>query len=153
MSGGRKVTTFPRIFVHVLCRFNSIVFAIQPVFRRILEFPWYRQREPSTPAVTVTTPTAQAANAYGCVSMTTRLDPSGSSEAETAARNVIPPGSAALAQAHPLTNPPAMRKQPGAGVDPVTVHPLTRSDVCPRWMFGNTIRHIYLILPRSWSCT
>ena len=40
-----------------------------------------------------------------------------------ATRNGVIPGSAGLAQAHPLTKPPAMRKQPAAGLGPVTVHP------------------------------
>ena len=35
-----------------------------------------------------------------------------------------------LAQAHPLTNPPDMRKQPSVGLGPVTAHP-THSGVGP----------------------
>ena len=34
-----KLTTLPRIFIHVVCRFNSIAFAIQLVFWRVLRFP------------------------------------------------------------------------------------------------------------------
>ena len=61
-----------------MCQFNSLAFAIQLVFCRILQCPWQRQRELSLPAVTVTFPAAQAAVVYGCVSMSTRLDPWGS---------------------------------------------------------------------------
>ena len=46
---------------------------------------------------------------------------------EIATRNVIAPGSVGLAPAHPLTKPPAMRKQPDAGLGPVTVHPTNHS--------------------------
>ena len=42
---------------------------------------------------------------------------------EIATRNVIVPGSVGLAQAHPLTKPPAMREQPSAGLGPLGVHP------------------------------
>ena len=42
---------------------------------------------------------------------------------EIVTRNDIIPGSVGLAQAHPLTKPPVMRKQPSAGLGPVTVHP------------------------------
>ena len=90
----------------------------------------------SLPAVTVTTntPAAQAAVVYGCVSMPTRLDPWGSGAVEIAAGTlmiVIPPASVGFAQAHPLIKPPAMRKQPFAGLGPVTVQP-THSGVGPR---------------------
>ena len=57
--------------------------------------------------------------------MTTRLDPWGTGVMEMATRSVIPPGSVGVAQAHPLTKPPAVRKQPDAGLGPVTtVHPM-----------------------------
>ena len=42
--------------------------------------------------------------------------------------NGIIPGSVGLEQAHLITKPPAMAKQPSAGLSPVTVHP-TRSGV------------------------
>ena len=42
---------------------------------------------------------------------------------EIATRNGITPGSAGLAQAHPPTESPAVRKKPSAGLGPVTVHP------------------------------
>ena len=40
-DGGKKKvdTTLPRIFIHVVCQFNSIAFAIQLVFWRVLQFP------------------------------------------------------------------------------------------------------------------
>ena len=41
--------------------------------------------------------------------MSTRLDRWGSDAVEIATRKVMPPGSVGLAQAHPLTKPPAMR--------------------------------------------
>ena len=63
--------------------------------------------------------------------MSTRLDPWGSGVVEMATRAVTPPGSVGLAQAHPLTDPSTMRKQPSAGLGPVTVHP-THSGVGPR---------------------
>ena len=91
---------------------------------RILQFPWYRQRELSLPAATVTTPSAQAAIVYGLVSMSARLGPWGSDTVEITTRKIIPPGSTGLAQAHPLTKPPAMRKLPSAGLGTVTVHPM-----------------------------
>ena len=50
---------------------------------------------------------------------------------EIASRKVIPPGGVGLTRAHPLANHPAMRKQPSAGLGPVTVRP-TRSDLGPR---------------------
>ena len=84
----------------------------------------------SLPAVTFPTPAAQAAVVYVCVSGSTRLDPWGSGVVEITTRNVILPGSVRLAQAHPLTTPPAMRKQPSAGLGPVTVH-RTQSGVDP----------------------
>ena len=34
-----KLTTLPRIFIHAVCRFNSIAFAIQLVFWCVLRFP------------------------------------------------------------------------------------------------------------------
>ena len=46
-------------------------------------------------------------------------------------RIVFITGSVGLAQAHPLSKTPAMRKQPSAGLDPVTVHP-PHSGVGPR---------------------
>ena len=61
--------------------------------------------------------------------MSTGLDLWGSGAAMIATRKAIPPGSARLAQAQ--TKPPAMRKQPSAGLGPVTVHP-TQSGVGPR---------------------
>ena len=54
---------------------------------------------------------------------------------EIATRNGIIPGSVGLAQAHPLTIPPAMREQPPAGLGPVVVHP-THSGVGPRFYGG-----------------
>ena len=36
---------------------------------------------------------------------------------------IFPPGSVGLAQAHPLPKSAAMRKQPSAGLGPVTAHP------------------------------
>ena len=55
--------------------------------------------------------------------MSTGLDPRGSDAVEIAARKVILSGSAGHAQPIPLTNLPAMTKQPSAGLGPVTVHP------------------------------
>ena len=49
---------------------------------------------------------------------------------EIATRNGIFPGSVGLAQAHPLTKTPAMRKQFPAGLGAVAVHP-THSGVGP----------------------
>ena len=73
--------------------------------RRILQFPWWRQRELSLPAFPiVTTPAAaQAAVVYGCVSMSTRPVPWGSGAVEIATPPVVISGSVGLAQAHPLT--------------------------------------------------
>ena len=48
-----------------------------------------------------------------------------------ATRNAIIQGRVGLAQAHPPTKPPAMRKQPSVGLGPATVHP-THSGVGPR---------------------
>ena len=42
---------------------------------------------------------------------------------EITTRKAIPPGRVGLAQGHPLTKSLAMRKQPSAELDPVTVHP------------------------------
>ena len=67
--------------------------------------------------------------------MSTRLDPWGSSAVGIATRKIIPPGRVGLAQAHPLPNPPAMKNQPSAGLDPVTVH-TNHSGVGPRIFFG-----------------
>ena len=33
-----KLTALPRIFIHVVCRFNQTAFAIQLVFWRVLRF-------------------------------------------------------------------------------------------------------------------
>ena len=55
--------------------------------------------------------------------MSTRLDPWEPGAVEIATRNGMIPGSVGLAQAHPLTKPPAMRKLPSAELGPVTVHP------------------------------
>ena len=88
-------------------------------------------RELSLPAVPVTTPAAQAAVVYGCVSMSTRPDSLGSGAVRTATRNGIIPGSVGLAQNYPLTTKtPITRKQPHAGLGPVMVHP-THSGVGP----------------------
>ena len=59
----------------------------------------------------ITAPAAQAAVVYGCVSVSTQLDPWASGAVEIATRNVIAPGSVGLAQAHLLTKPPGMRKR------------------------------------------
>ena len=48
-------------------------------------------------AVTATTPATQAAVVYGCVSVSTLLDPWGSGVVEVAARNVVPPAIVGLA--------------------------------------------------------
>ena len=60
----------------------------------------------SLPVVPVTTPAAQAAVVYGCVSVSTRLDPWRSGAVEIATRKVIPPGSVGLAQAYLHQQPP-----------------------------------------------
>ena len=60
-----------------------------------------------------------------------RLDPWGSGAVEIATRNAILADSVGVAQAHPLTRPLAMRKQPNARLGPVTAYP-TRSGVGPR---------------------
>ena len=83
------------------------------------------------PAITVATPAAQAAVVCGCVNMSTQPDLWGSAAVEIATRNAIVPGIVGLAQAHPLTKPPAIRKQPPAGLGPVSAHP-THSGVGPR---------------------
>ena len=78
-------------------------------------------------------PAAQAIVVYGCVSTSTRLDPWGLPAVEIAIGNVILPGSVGHVQACPLTKRPALRKQPSAGLGPVTVHP-THSGIGPRDM-------------------
>ena len=62
-----------------------------------------------------------------------------------ATRNGIIPGSVRLAQAHPLTTSlPAMRKQPDAGLGPVTVRPTsTHSGVGPRRTWYIYFFHMY----------
>ena len=66
--------------------------------------------------------------------MSTRLDPWGSGAVAIATRNVIFACSVGLVQAHPLTNPLALRKQPSAGLGPVKVHP-SYSGVGPRTIY------------------
>ena len=66
--------------------------------------------------------------------MSTRPEPLRSGAVEIAVGNVVIPGSVGLAQAHPVTKTPAMRKQPSAGLGPVMVHP-THSSVGPRVVF------------------
>ena len=68
--------------------------------------------------------------------MSARLDLWGSGAVEIATRKVIPPGSVGLAQAHRLTNPLAMRRQPSAGLGPDTVHP-THSGVGPVYWYDD----------------
>ena len=48
--------------------------------------------------------------------MSAQVDPLGSGAVEIATRKVISLGSGGLAQAHPLTKPKALRKQPPAGL-------------------------------------
>ena len=55
--------------------------------------------------------------------MPTRFVPWTSGAVEIATRKVTPLGSVGLAPAHPLTKPPTVRKQPDAGLGPVTLHP------------------------------
>ena len=69
---------------------------------------------------------------------------------EIATRNVIFPGSVGLAQAHPLTKPPAMREQPDAGLGPVAVHP-TDSGVGSRYCFQEIVDTDKLLM--SWYRT
>ena len=76
--------------------------------------------------------------------MSTRLAPWGSGAVEVATQNVIFPGSVGLAQAHPLTRPPAMRKQLSAGLGPVTAHPTHSYHSYPfgricRWCFEHVV--------------
>ena len=59
--------------------------------------------------------------------MSTRPDPWESGAVEMATRNGIIQGSVGLAQARPLTKPPAMRKQLPAGLGAVTVRPTYRT--------------------------
>ena len=54
---------------------------------------------------------------------TTRFVPWASGAVEIAIRKVTSPGSVGLAPANSLTKPPALRKQPDAGLGPVTLHP------------------------------
>ena len=80
----------------------------------------------SLPTVVIATPAAQAAGVHGCVSMSsvsTRLDPWASGAVEIATRKAILPCSVGLAQARPPRKPPATRKQPPAGLDPVKIYP------------------------------
>ena len=53
-------------------------------------------------------------------------------------RKVTPPGGVGLAQAHPSTKPPAMTKQPSAGLGPLPVHS-THSVVGPRIIVFNLL--------------
>ena len=83
--------------------------------------------------------------------MSTRHDPWGSGAMDTveiATRNFILSGSVGLAQARPLTKPPAARKQPSAGLGPVTVHP-THSGVGPRRRVGSFSLWFPRIMPRN----
>ena len=132
-----KLTTIQGIFIN-MCQLNSAMFAIQRCLtylslsvvtvttaRRELSF------RAVLSAVTVTISATQAAVVYGCVNISTPPDPWGSGAVEIATRKVIPTGSVGLAQAHPLTKLPPMRKQPSAGLGPVTAHPV-QSGVGPR---------------------
>ena len=108
-----KIATLRRIFMnrYIMCQFDSFVFSIQR-WLAILQFPWQRQRELSLAAVTVPTVVLQLRNlplvVYGCVSMSTRIDPWGSCAMGIAPQKVTPPGSVGLAQAraHPLNPRP-----------------------------------------------
>ena len=128
LSGGwgRKIklkpTTLPRVFMHVVRRFTSILFALQcqPAYAPV-------------PVPPVATPASQAAVVYGRVSVLTQLDPWGSGAVEIATGKVILPGSMGHAQAHTLPNP-----RPPENIFPLDLvqlrlHPI-HSGVGPRSM-------------------
>ena len=126
--------------IHVECQFKSFVFAnpaLGGVSFNILQVPLEATARAvlSLPAVPVTDPAAHAAGVYGYVRMSTRLDPWGSGAVEIATRKFIPPTSVGFARAHQTNKTLVMRKQPPAGIGPVTSTLPVRASV-----FGNVFR-------------
>ena len=107
-----KLITPPHIYIHVVCQFHSIAFAIQRCVPGVsfssggsdsAGCPYPRSplllQQRKLPFVV-----------YGFVSISNRLEPWGSGTIKGATRNVVIPGSLGLAQAHALTKPPAVRE-------------------------------------------
>ena len=67
---------------------------------------------------------------------------------QIATGNGIIPGGMGLAQAHPPTNPPAMREQPSNGLGPVAVHQ-THSGVGSHCFGDISLEELQTYLPKT----